>query len=124
MWVTMRPSTKGAHEMPRRHIGLRIHHWKGRILELKQTADGKKMVKVQHVYKASHLKLPEDERRRYPANYIFPSDFVEWEPLEALTGTFQAMHIEFGKLVYAGVSACELPDRQIFSMGKKWMGKG
>ena len=52
---------------------------------------------------------------------IFPSDFVEWEPLEALTGTFQAMHIEFGKLVYAGVSASELLDRQIFFYGETYI---
>lgn len=68
MWVTMRPSTRGSHKVPRRHVEVRSYHWKGRILELKHSTDGKKMVKIQHVYKASQLKLPEDERHRYPAN--------------------------------------------------------
>ena len=57
----------------------------------------------------------------FVATDSFPSDFVEWEPLEALTGTFQAMHIEFGKLVYAGVSASELLDRQIFFYGETYI---
>lgn len=67
MWITMRPSTRGAHKVSRRHIGDRSHHWKGRILELKYGAEGK-MVKVQHVYKASQLKLQEEEQQRCPAN--------------------------------------------------------
>lgn len=68
MWVTMHPSTRGAHKVSRRHIGMRSHHWKGRIVDLKQAADGSKMVKVQHVYKASQLATNEDDRKRFPAN--------------------------------------------------------
>ena len=53
MWVTLRPSTKGVHKVPRRYLGSALHHWKARIKDLKVATDGSKMVKVQHVYKAS-----------------------------------------------------------------------
>lgn len=52
---------------------------------------------------------------------IFPSDCAEWEPLEALTGTFQAVHTEFGKLLYAGVSSSELLERGIFFYGATYI---
>lgn len=67
-WVTMQPSMRGAHKVSRRHIGERSHHWKGRIVELKQTIDGKKLAKVQHVYKATQLKLANNGHQRYPTN--------------------------------------------------------
>ena len=71
MWVTMRPSTRGAHKVSRRHLGDRSHHWKGRILELKLGAEGKK-VKIQHVYKASQLHLPKNKHQEFPSNCEFP----------------------------------------------------
>lgn len=45
---------------------------------------------------------------------IFPSDFVEWEPVESFTGTFQAIHVELGELLYAGSLSSELVSRDIF----------
>lgn len=45
---------------------------------------------------------------------IFPSTFVEWEPLEALSGTFEAHHFEIGSLLYSGCAASELVERSIF----------
>ena len=133
-WVTMQPSMRGAHKVSRQHIGERSHHWKEHIVELKQTSDGKKLVKVQHVYKATQLKLANNEHQRYPANCeslgvyfkpyihvlaicshfkwgfadVFPSNFVEWEPVETLTGTFQAYHVELGHMIYSRCSATEL----------------
>lgn len=37
--------------------------------------------------------------------------------METLSGTFEAMHAEFGRLVYAGVSASELLDQHVFFYG-------
>ena len=40
---------------------------------------------------------------------------MEWEPLlEALSGTFEAHHVDLGKLIYSGCSAAELAARSIF----------
>ena len=41
---------------------------------------------------------------------------MEWEPLETLTMVFEAMHTNFGKLVFFGMlaAAIELLDSQIF----------
>ena len=52
---------------------------------------------------------------------IFLSDFVEWEPIEALTGTFQALHADFGKLIYHGVSASELLEQDIFFYDREYI---
>ena len=109
-------------------------------MELKQTGDGKKLAKIQHVYKATQLKLANNEHQRYPANCkfengssvsscmiktlhclpcgwfvdVFPSNCAEWEPVEALTGTFQAYHVEIGRLIYSGCPAVDLLARNIF----------
>ena len=45
---------------------------------------------------------------------IFPSDCLEWEPLESFTGTFEGIHADFGELLYSGYSGSELATRQIF----------
>ena len=45
---------------------------------------------------------------------IFPSDFVEWEPIACLTGAFNALHAELGKLIYSGCSASELLAQGVF----------
>lgn len=68
MWVTMQPSMRGAHKVPRHHMASRSHHWKGKILEFRQGKDGKRMAKVQHVYTAAQLKLDSCNTRRFPAN--------------------------------------------------------
>ena len=68
MWVTMQPSMKGAHKVPRRHIGSRLHHWKGRILDFMQGKDGKRMAKVQHVYTPALIKIDDNSTRGFPAN--------------------------------------------------------
>lgn len=68
MWITMQPSMRGAHKVPRRHLASRIHHWKGKILELKQGKDGKRLAKVRHVYTLAQLKLDDYNARRFPAN--------------------------------------------------------
>ena len=60
-WVTMQPSTKGAHNEPHPNMENLEQHWKGQILELKQTTNGKNLVQVQHVYKVAKLKLLEDQ---------------------------------------------------------------
>ena len=52
---------------------------------------------------------------------IFLSDFVEWELIEALTGTPQALHAEFGKLIYHGVSASELLEQDIFFYDREYI---
>lgn len=39
---------------------------------------------------------------------------MEWEPVEALTGTFEALHVEYGKLLYAGVPPSELLEQDIY----------
>ena len=66
MWVTMQPSTRGLHKVSKRNVGSTTHHWKGRILELKQGSDGKQLAKVQHVYMASQLNTTNS--RRVPVN--------------------------------------------------------
>ena len=45
---------------------------------------------------------------------IFPSNFYEWEAMETLSGTFEALHTEYGKLLYAGCSANELGATEFF----------
>ena len=45
---------------------------------------------------------------------IFPSTCEEWEPLDVLTGSFEAQHVDFGKLLYAGCLASDLVNRNIF----------
>lgn len=146
-WVTMQLSMRGAHKVSRQHIGKRSHHWKGRIVELKQTSDGKKLAKVQHVYKATHLKLANNEHQRYPSNCgslgvyfkpyirvlaicshfkwgfadVFPSNFVEWEHVETLTGTFQAYHVDIRHMIYSRCSATKLLPRDILFYGHTYM---
>ena len=46
---------------------------------------------------------------------------MEWEPIEALTGTFQALHVDFGKLIYHGVSASELLEQDIFFYDREYI---
>ena len=150
MWMTMRPSSRGAFKVPRQQARQRKHHWKGRIVELKQGGDGKKLAKVQHVYTLTQLKLAEHHQTRFPANCkywtafvalccsllwkacvpvvkiqcnvpcvwlcadIFPSNFYEWETIETFSGTFEAIHIDYGRLLYAGCSANELAANEVF----------
>ena len=45
---------------------------------------------------------------------IFPSNFEEWEPVESFTGTFEAIHVDFGELIYFGCLSSELVSRGIF----------
>lgn len=45
---------------------------------------------------------------------IFPSNFAEWEPMEAISGTFEAYHVELGSLIFAGCPAAQLLARNIF----------
>ena len=45
---------------------------------------------------------------------IFPSDFVEWEPIACFTETFNALHVELGKLIYSGHPPSELLAQHVF----------
>ena len=71
MWVTMQPSTRGAHKVSHRYVGLKLHHWKGHILDLKQGADRSKQILVQHVYKPSQLHLNNVNQKHFLANCKF-----------------------------------------------------
>ena len=44
---------------------------------------------------------------------IFPSNFEEWEPVESFTGTFEAIHVDFGELIYFGCLSSELVSQNI-----------
>ena len=46
---------------------------------------------------------------------IFPSSLVEWQPIECLTGHFQAIHNEIGKLIYAESKPSDLSADSVFS---------
>ena len=45
---------------------------------------------------------------------IFPSNFEEWEPVESFIGTFEAIHVDFGELIFSGCLSSELVSRGIF----------
>lgn len=45
---------------------------------------------------------------------VFPSTCVEWQSLECFTGTFEACHVDLGKLMYAGETSSELANRGVF----------
>lgn len=45
---------------------------------------------------------------------IFPSNFYEWEAIETFSGTFEAIHKDYGTLLYAGCSANELVAKEVF----------
>ena len=73
------------------------------------------MFRIQSIYTNPYLSFDTLDA------YIFLSDFVEWEPIEALTGTFQALHADFGKLIYHGVSASELLEQDIFFYDREYI---
>lgn len=45
---------------------------------------------------------------------IFPSNFYEWEAIETLSGTFEAFHTDYSKVLYADCSANELAAKEVF----------
>ena len=45
---------------------------------------------------------------------IFPSNLVEWEPIEEITGTFEAYHVELGSLILRGCLIAQLLAQKIF----------
>ena len=46
---------------------------------------------------------------------IFPSNFVEWKPIKAITaGTFQAYHVDLGRLIYKVCLPALLQAKKIF----------
>ena len=68
MWVTMCPSTN---KVSRMYMGLKLHHCKGGILDLKHGADRINQVLVQHVYKAFQLCLNNINQKCFLANCKF-----------------------------------------------------
>lgn len=45
---------------------------------------------------------------------VFPSNCIEWQPLECLTGVFEAMHSDIGKLVHSGFTGSQLVGQGIY----------
>ena len=45
---------------------------------------------------------------------VFPSTCVEWQPLECFTGTFEACHVDLGRLMYVGETSFKLANRGVF----------
>ncbi|KAI5056110.1 hypothetical protein GOP47_0029631 [Adiantum capillus-veneris] len=114
-WVLMQP------RRPKRSSGINVYRsaWKARVLDFKVEI-GKRSVKevlVQHVFThpeviANGGNVSDIHQPR--CNYVYPSSYEQWEPVECIIGLFHVVHAHIGSLQYSRRSSKRLADEGIF----------